>query len=165
MIHWSPDYKSTPQSLAKLAIKQRADQQESIPNSSAVEQPVFNREASGSSPDSGATKEKCLRHYVIVRSELTVKQKFAQIGHASGESAGLRTPPDDKTDFIALEGTLSEIEAVLPKLESKDFRFVRCIENAAPFAGQLVAIGIEPSTRSALTKTLYHFRAAGEDGP
>lgn len=108
---------------------------------------------------------KPLRHYLLVRADLPVRVKFAQIAHAAGESAVLRARPDETTIAVVLEGAAEDFWALLPQLTKgdRDFRHVRVVETEGEYAGQLMAIGLEPTRDNRLRKLLYHFRQAGED--
>jgi len=108
-------------------------------------------------------QDKPLRHHVIVRKGMATRQTFVAIGHAAGESAALgNNKPDKNTIFLALQGTLEEIEAALPELDRRDYRYVKVVEDMEPYFGQLVAIGIEPTVSNRLRKILFHFEQAGE---
>jgi len=108
------------------------------------------------------SEEKKLRHHVIVRKGMTVRQTYTAIGHAAGESGALGTKPNDQTIFVALQGTVEEIETILPKLDQRGYRYVKVIEDLPPYVGELVAVGLEPSVDNRLRKILYHFEQAGE---
>lgn len=83
-------------------------------------------------------------HYVIVRNDLPHGVQVAQTVHAAGESAG--GPLPDGTIAVALS---APSEAAIRKL-AQDFarqaiahRLI--VEDAGPWAGQAMAIGVTPT--------------------
>jgi hypothetical protein len=104
-----------------------------------------------------AVQQRPMRHYCIVRNDLSPGQKAAQLVHAAGES-GLGAATPGNTIAVALEGSTEEISALLPELERRDYRFKPIVETDGDFAGQLVAVGLEPSNENRLRKLVHHFK-------
>lgn len=89
-----------------------------------------------------------------MRSDLPVGVQIAQIGHAAGESVNTRLP--DGTIVVALhvptETTLRDIARALGE-RSLTHKLV--LEGDGPYAGQAMAIGVEPTTdRAAVRKVV-----------
>lgn len=98
-----------------------------------------------------------LHHYCIVRKDLPLGDRFAQLIHAAGESSPGNLPHD--THAVALEAA---DEADLLDLERKlldhSIGFCSIREPDAPYFNQLMAIGIHPQVRSkSLRKIMSRF--------
>jgi len=92
-----------------------------------------------------------LYHYCIIRADLPLGAKLAQLIHAAGESSPGNLPPE--THAIALEAA---DEAALLKLESRlqqaGIPHTSIRELDAPYLGALMAIGLPPQPRSRLIR-------------
>lgn len=83
------------------------------------------------------------KHYVIVRDDLPVGLMAAQVVHAAGESASLRSPPPQchAVVLVASKKQLEELDTVF-RWEKIPFRAI--YEDDAPYSGEIMAIGIAP---------------------
>ena len=82
-------------------------------------------------------------HYVIVRRDLPIGLKVAQVVHAAGESSP-RMPTG--TIAVVLETEDEQgLKEVQKSLESSDIRHKSIIEGEGEYEGQLMAIGLEPT--------------------
>ena len=99
------------------------------------------------------------KHYVILRDDLPPDLAYAEVGHAAGESASIRPPPDG-CHMVVLSATRDELHRLAAKF-SKLGLPIRCIyEDVDPFKDQLVAIGVAPCTPEA-SRWLQHLRLQG----
>ena len=101
------------------------------------------------------------RHYVVVRDDLPAGLAAAQVLHAAGESASLRSPPRGCHAVVltAPKKELDELETIL-RWEKIPFRSI--IENDAPYDNELVAIGIAPCEEG-LGRWLRHLPLYGKE--
>lgn len=87
--------------------------------------------------------EKPLRHYCIVRSDLSLGDLAAQLVHAAGESSPGDLPSGTYAICLGVENELE-----LLKFEAKMHEFgvphVAIREPDEPFCGALMAIGVVP---------------------
>lgn len=107
----------------------------------------IDRQDSPASPGSASPPYKVL--YTIVRGDLPHGTQVAQTAHAASEASG--HPP---TIVVALvvpdEGSLRRIAEALG---DKSLTHKLIVEDAGPFAGQAMAIGVDPTTdRNAIRK-------------
>lgn len=121
----------------------------------------------------GEQKARPLRHYCVVRQDLPLGQKFAQLGHAAGESAfefgvGDVLPEASRRGrfiglayFIALEGELNDMSAAINDLRKRGIAVSVITECEGPWIGQTLAFGVEPTSDNRVRKILYHFKQAG----
>lgn len=102
------------------------------------------------SADVGCPKHLDVAHYVIVRADLPHGAQIAQAIHAAGESTPARVKPG--TIAVALhardEAHLKEVAAALERAGIASHRVLEC-------DGELMAIGVEPSTdRASIRRVL-----------
>jgi hypothetical protein len=94
-----------------------------------------------------------LHHYVIVRADIPVGLRAAQIIHAAGESALLADEIPPGTHAVALtadsEAALAEVGRAL---DSENIPHTKVFEDTAPFHGQLMGIGVAPLPRTSNLK-------------
>lgn len=103
-----------------------------------------------------------LVHYVIVRKDLPLGVIAAQVTHAAGESFaewsalhhGMR-PPEHTTAVVLEARNAQHIYAILRKLDTTGIDFAPIYEPDAPWNGTLMAIGVYPGNRDALS---HHFK-------
>lgn len=97
-----------------------------------------------------------MTHYCVVRSDLPVGTQAAQLIHAAGYS--VKDPLPEGTYAIALQ-TQDEAEllALHTVLESASIPHKLIIEEDPPYAGQAMAIGIQPMDRAILKPYLHQF--------
>lgn len=163
---------------------------DSRPPSSEKERPVLNREVPGSSPGEGSNLTEVpareslggaallksdaqavspvLKHYIVVRRELTGGALLAQVVHAAGESAcavGVNTGrllPGD-TRAVVLVATKAQLEELdRNTLNRSDVQTFVIKETDGPLAGSTTAIGFfsdDPSQAKALVGHLRPWRA------
>jgi len=113
----------------------------------------------GRTPD--RTDGKKDKHYVIVREDLPLNVAAAMVVHASGESASLRSPPKGCHSALlaASKKELEELDTIL-RWEKIPFRSI--YEDAPPYSGELVAIGIAPCEEN-LGRWLRKFPSLGKE--
>lgn len=74
--------------------------------------------------------------------------------HAAGESAGV---PSGTFAVALATATEAELTQVRDRLEAAGIAFSEVVEAAGPFAGQLMAIGVEPvHDRAPIRKVVSH---------
>lgn len=91
--------------------------------------------------------------YVLVRSDLPHGVQVAQVAHAASEASG-----HPQTIVVALavpsESALRDVAAALG---DRSLTHQLVVEDAGPFAGQAMAIGVSPTIdRSAIRKVTSH---------
>lgn len=161
----------------------------SRPPSSEKERPVSNGEAPGSSPGEGSTAQHerrvepadrpqevagapvggVLKHYVVVRRELTGGALLAQVVHAAGESAAAfgvntgRLLPSD-TRAVVLVGSKAQLEDIVwATVHRSDVQPFVIRETDGPLAGSTTALGFfcdDPAKAKALVGHLRPWSAA-----
>lgn len=88
---------------------------------------------------------------MVVRRDLPIGLLAAQIVHAAGESG----PADAGTHAVVLTApNEAALEAVSARLSAQGIAHMRIVENAPPYEGQLMAIGVPPARKEALRKHL-----------
>ena len=88
-----------------------------------------------------------------MRTDIPPGLAFAQLLHAAGESSPGNLEPG--TYAVALSGgDRIELEQLADKLESKGVPIHRVVESHGAYAGQLMAIGVEPGPKSVRGKHL-----------
>jgi hypothetical protein len=75
----------------------------------------------------------------------------AQICHAAGESSPGRLPAGTYAVILAASGP-GELEELSRGLSRAGIRHVQVRENDEPFAGELMALGLEPALRSVVKR-------------
>lgn len=74
----------------------------------------------------------------------------AQVCHAAGESAYEPVPPG--THAVVLSSSKSELEALEARLRAASIAHAAIRENTVPYAGELVAIGLQPCLRECVKR-------------
>lgn len=103
------------------------------------------------------------KHYIIVRPDLPVGLLAAQVTHAAGESAALRTPPAG-CHAVVLAASEAELHRLARLLPEKCIPFRAVYEDTAPYEDALMAIGIAPMTPEA-HRWLSHLPLLRRCGP
>src|SRR5690242_19751358 len=100
-----------------------------------------------------------LTHYCVVRSDIPFGAQAAQLIHAAGQS--VTEPATEGTYAIALH-VKDEVELyrLTAKLELAGIKHTLIRESDAPYAGQLMAIGIPPMDRKRLKPLLSSYPLA-----
>lgn len=99
-------------------------------------------------------------HYVILREDLPSGVRHAQNTHASGESIRFPLPPDTHAVVLDIddEEQLLELSRQLDR-ECINHKVIR--ETDAPYSGQAMSIGCEPTTdRTKIKRLTRHLRLA-----
>lgn len=91
---------------------------------------------------------------MVVRGDLPKGVLAAQVCHAAGESSPGNLP--EGTYAVVL--TSEQLEELSAELGARGVKHKRIIENDAPYAGELMALGLEPAPRSALKRHLRQLR-------
>jgi len=99
-----------------------------------------------------ATSMSPLAHYIIVRDDLSLGMTAAQVCHAAGESVRSRVPTG--THAVILGVPAAELPAVAERLVRANAHYKLIFENDAPYALQLMAIGIEPGPKDEVGRIL-----------
>lgn len=88
---------------------------------------------------------------MVVRADLPRGIQAANIVHAAGESSPGDLPPGTHAVCLVVPGEfeLQELEA---RLRRAGVRFTSIVENDAPFAAQLMAIGCAPAGKEVVLK-------------
>lgn len=63
--------------------------------------------------------------------------------HAAGESGALKAPPPD-THAVVLSSPKDELIRLANKLTQENIKHVKVFEDAPPYAGELLALGVVP---------------------
>ena len=93
-----------------------------------------------------------LTHYVILRRDLPCGVMVANTVHAAGESAGI---PSGTYAVALATADQDELEQVRDKLSELGVPFSAIVEAEGEHAGELMAIGIEPTRdRSVIRKAV-----------
>lgn len=108
-------------------------------------------------PEAVAPRESVLSdtpktHYVVVRDDLPKGVMAAHVCHAAGESG-----PAPAGSIAVVLGVDSELalRRVAAQLATRDIPYVLITENAGPYNGQAMAIGVPPtSDRAAIRKAV-----------
>ncbi len=102
-----------------------------------------------------------LVHFVILRGDLPHGLQVANAVHAAGESVADRVPHG--TIAVALRAAHEQqLREVAGRLEARGIPHRLVIEGDGPHAGQLMAIGVEPTTdRRAVGKVVSALPLAG----
>lgn len=88
-----------------------------------------------------------------MRRDLPLGLMGAMIVHAAGESVIERL--DDTTHAVVLTARdEAHLRAEADRLEARGVELVRVIEDRAPYAGALMALGIRPGRKEALRRHL-----------
>jgi len=94
-----------------------------------------------------------LAHYVVIRKDLPLGILAAQLVHAAGESSPGNLPPG--THAIVLEVPDEPALAALGRrLVLAGVAHVRIVEDAQPWTGQLMALGLVPVPREEVRRRL-----------
>lgn len=88
-----------------------------------------------------------VKHYVIVRKDLPPGIQAAMIVHAAGESGAIRGVPPH-THAVVL--TVADEAALVELSRQMEGPWSLILESDEPYSGQLMAIGIAPSTAAEL---------------
>lgn len=103
-------------------------------------------------------------HYAAIREDVPSGVQLAQLGHATGESAG--NLPEEGASIVVL-GLPSEgaIRHLSKKLTDAGIEHKLIIEPDAPYSGQAMAIGFAPTTnRKPIQKLTSGIPLAGSKG-
>lgn len=105
-----------------------------------------------------------LTHYCVVRSDLPFGAQAAQLIHAAGQS--VTEPAAEGTYAIALHAKdETELYRLTAKLELGGIKHTPIRESDAPYAGQLMAIGIPPQDRAKLKPFLSSYPLVKYNAP
>lgn len=103
------------------------------------------------------------KHYIVVRDDLPVGLLAAQVCHAAGESAALRSPPN-VCHAVVLSASKQELDKLDTVLRWEKIPFRAVFENDPPYENELLAIGIAPCTEG-LGRWLRHLPLLGQRRP
>ncbi len=102
------------------------------------------------------TENDPLCHYCIVRRDLPRGAQAAQLIHAAGESSPGNLPAS--TFAVALTcRDENELQQLAIRLDRDGCDFVLIREPDAPYHGQLMAIGVRPTLKSKVRRSLSNF--------
>lgn len=92
-----------------------------------------------------------LAHYVIVRGDLPHGLQVAQTIHAAGESSPGGLPSGTIAVALAAQNE-TQLQVLGARLADAGIPFVPIVEGDGPFEGQLMAIGVSPTSNRALLR-------------
>lgn len=105
-----------------------------------------------------------LTHYCVVRSDIPFGAQAAQLIHAAGQSVTERV--SEGTYAIALHvKDETELYRLTAKLELAGIKHTLIRESDAPYAGQIMAIGIPPQDRAKLKPFLSSYPLVKYNAP
>ncbi len=101
-------------------------------------------------------------HYCVVRRDLSTGKAGAMLIHAARESGAVFPFPEDT--YAGAVTVLDEpaLRALAQVLDNADVDYRGIIEDAAPYAGQLMALGIAPAPKSTLRRYLAALPSFGK---
>lgn len=99
-----------------------------------------------------------LTHYILVRNDLPLGLLAAQVCHAAGESVADGTPPPPGTHAVVLGLSPRQLADALTALQLAGVPHVAIIENQAPYAAQLTAVGLRPTQKEVVYKHLKNYK-------
>lgn len=90
-------------------------------------------------------------HYIIVRKDMPVGARDAQLAHAVGQSVDGPHPGDTYVVILVCRDEL-HLALEAERLESEGVSIVRVRESDGAFSGQLTAVGLKPGWKEVLKR-------------